>query len=54
MDVYPITVVTEECLRKMNSVTENGPVLALPMFSWTAEIHMLQFSESFVYPKAKI
>jgi hypothetical protein len=45
MDVYPIAVVTEECLSKMNSVTKNGPLLTLPMFSWTAENHSLQFSE---------
>ena len=50
MDVYPITVVTGECLRKMNSVIENGRRLALPKFSWTAEIHRLQFSEPFVVP----
>jgi hypothetical protein len=45
MDVYPINVVTEVCLKKMKSVTEKGLLLVLPMFSWTANIDRLQFSE---------
>jgi len=46
-DVYPISVVTEECLKKMSSVTWNGLLLVLPMFSWTTKTHRLQFSEPF-------
>ena len=47
MDVYPISVVTEECLKKMNSLTEKGLLLVLPMFSWITNIHSLHFSEPF-------
>jgi hypothetical protein len=58
MAVYPITVVTGECRRKMDRVTENGPPLALPMFSWTAEKPLFAIlsavCNTYLDPKIKI